>query len=346
MMAETFLEKPAAAVADTLLDVRDLSIHFLSGGRVNKAVDGVSFTLRKGETLGIVGESGSGKSALSRAIMRLLPSPPTRYAGGEILFDGQDLLAVPENEIRKIRGKKISMIFQEPMVSLNPLMTIGYQISEALILHEGLSSREARERAIEMLTQVRIADAERRFDQYPHEMSGGMRQRCMIAIALACQPELLIADEPTTALDVTIQAQVLRLIVDLKTRLGMGVILVTHNFGVINQVADRVVVMYAGSIVETASKSTILRSPRHPYTEALLGSVPRLDSDAKRLNTIAGTMPSGANLPYGCRFHPRCPKRMPVCSVQEPPALALDDGHIVKCWLADPKTVATEAAHV
>ena len=330
------------AEAAPLLAVSDLKIQFGKGRSLVRAVDGVSFAVRRGETLGIVGESGSGKSVTARSILRLVQTPPGRYAGGEILFEGEDLLKKSEAGMRAIRGNRISMIFQEPMTSLTPVLTVGYQIAESLRLHQKLSAAEARKTAVALLQRVRIADAERRVDEYPHQLSGGMRQRAMIAMALACRPKLLIADEPTTALDVTIQAQVLALLAELRSELGMSIILITHNFGIVAEVADRVAVMYAGVVVETAPTAEILRDPRHPYTKGLLGCIPRLEGNKRRLNAIKGSIPSPGSLPTGCRFHPRCPSAMPICAAQDPPEVEVTPGHIAKCWLESPP--AAEAA--
>src|SRR5215472_19239496 len=294
----------------SLLAVKDLRVTFATDDGIVRAVNGLSFDLAPGETLGIVGESGSGKSVTALLIMRLIASPPGQIENGKIIFKDQDLLQVGEQQMRTIRGNKISMIFQDPMTSLNPVLTIGDQITETIVLHQHKTKAEARRRAIEMLDLVRIPDAAKRLDEYPHQFSGGMRQRVMIAMALSCDPELLIADEPTTALDVTVQAQILDLISDLQREFDISLMLITHDLGVVAQTADRVAVMYAGRIVETASVREIFHSPGHPYTEGLLRSVPRLTEEGLkqvRLRTIEGTVPNLLSLPRGCAFAPRCP---------------------------------------
>uniref|UniRef100_A0A832I957 ABC transporter ATP-binding protein n=1 Tax=Eiseniibacteriota bacterium TaxID=2212470 RepID=A0A832I957_UNCEI len=317
-----------------LLEVRDLKTWFHTDDGVVRAVDGVSFDVRAGETLAVVGESGSGKSVTSLSILRLVPRPPGRYEGGAILFQGRDLLALPEPEMRRLRGKAISMIFQEPMTSLNPVFTCGDQIAEAVRLHEGLDRRAARARAIDMLRLVGIPSPEQRVDEYPHQMSGGMRQRVMIAMALACRPAILIADEPTTALDVTIQAQILELLERLQAELGMAVLLITHDLGVVAETADRVAVMYAGQVVEHADVRALFRRTLHPYTAGLLASRPRLGEARDRLRVIPGQVPNPARFPPGCRFHPRCPLAEERCRRDEPALEAFDDGHLVRCWRA------------
>ena len=318
-----------------LLTVRDLQTSFLLGGRAPVvAVDGVSFAVGRGETLAIVGESGSGKSVTALSIMRLLPRRVGKITRGSILLGDRNLAELPEEEMRAIRGKEIGMIFQEPMTSLNPVHTIGAQIAEVLTEHGEASAQEARERAIVLLETVGISEPGQRVDSYPHEMSGGMRQRAMIAMALACRPSLLIADEPTTALDVTIQAQILDLMVDLQERMGMAIIFITHDLGVVAQMARRVVVMYAGQVVESGSVTEIFRRPRMPYTSGLIASIPRLGGArrGRRLRTIPGYVPSPSLLPKGCRFSTRCPHVEPTC-VDEPPALERDEkGHAVRCW--------------
>jgi len=317
-----------------LLNVNELVTEFRSREGVFRAVDGVSFQLKKGETLGVVGESGCGKSVTSLSIMRLVPDPPGRISGGSIEFQGEDLLGKSPAAMRAIRGRDISMIFQEPMTSLNPVYTVGEQIVEAIRLHEPVSPGEARQRAVEMLRRVRIPSPEQRVDDYPHQMSGGMRQRAMIAMALACQPKLLIADEPTTALDVTIQAQILDLLRDLREETGTSIILITHDLGVVAEVAHRVVVMYAGSIVEEASVISLFRDPQHPYTLGLLGSIPKLEVDEGRLTAIDGTVPNPYHMPQGCRFHPRCPFADEQCQRGQPPLELVRPGHRVACWHA------------
>ncbi|MBP1715667.1 MAG: peptide transporter ATP-binding protein [Deltaproteobacteria bacterium] len=318
-----------------LLKIRNLQTYFYTDDGVAKAVDGVDLELVEGGTLGVVGESGCGKSVTALSIMRLIPDPPGKIIQGKILFNRKDLLALSEAEMRKIRGRSISMIFQEPMTSLNPVFQIGDQISEVLTLHEGLSKKEAWNRSIEMLKMVGIPAAERRVTEYPHQLSGGMRQRAMIAMALACSPKLMIADEPTTALDVTIQAQILELINRLQREKGMSVILITHNLGVIAETAQMVAVMYAGRVVEYTDVRTLFATPQHPYTQGLLKSIPRLDQDhAKKakLEAIPGLVPSLLDLPPGCKFSNRCKYVFEKCN-QEPPLEEVSSGHFVRCWL-------------
>lgn len=317
---------------DSLLEVRDLKTYFYTEGGIVRAVDGVTFSVGEGETLGIVGESGCGKSVSSLSIMRLIPNPPGRNMGGEILFEGTDLLKKTESEMRRIRGNRISMIFQEPMTSLDPVFTIGSQIMEAIMLHQNLKLAQARAKTIDMLRLVGISSPERRVDEYPHQMSGGMRQRVMIAMALSCRPKLLIADEPTTALDVTIQAQILNLMKQLKEELGMAIILITHNLGVVAEFAKKVVVMYAGKIIEAGDALTIFKNARHPYTLGLLGSIPKLHEDRERLQVIEGEVPDPLGLPKGCRFYPRCPDVRDICRKKEPELLEVERGHRVMCW--------------
>ncbi|GAB4169162.1 MAG: ABC transporter ATP-binding protein [Thalassobaculales bacterium] len=317
-----------------LLQVQGLATHFKTAEGLFKAVDGISFDVARGETLGIVGESGCGKSVTSLSIMRLIPSPPGRIAAGAVLFEGADLLQKSPAEMRAIRGGQMSMIFQEPMTSLNPVYTVGDQIIEGIRLHEEVSAAEARDRAIEMLRLVRIPSPERRVDDYPHQMSGGMRQRVMIAMALACRPKLLIADEPTTALDVTIQAQILDLLQDLREKTGTSIILITHDLGVVAELAHRVVVMYAGRIVEEARVADLFGDPQHPYTLGLLGSIPKLHEEVDRLSTIEGSVPNPYAQPSGCRFHPRCPFADDRCRAEAPPLREVAAGHPVACWKA------------
>ena len=317
-----------------LLEVRDLQTSFLTGGGAPVvAVDGVGFTVEPGETLAIVGESGSGKSVTSLSIMRLLPPRVGKITGGSIRLRGRELTTLPEEEMRRVRGKEIGMIFQEPMTSLNPVHTVGAQIGEVLMEHEGVPPREARERAIAMLETVGIAEPGRRVDNHPHELSGGMRQRVMIAMALSCRPNLLIADEPTTALDVTIQAQILDLMDELQARLGMAIIFITHDLGVVAQMARRVVVMYAGQVVESGSATEIFQRPRMPYTAGLIASIPHLGSTRRGqpLRTIPGHVPTLSSLPSGCRFSTRCPHVEPRCRVTPPPLETASDGHQVRC---------------
>ena len=321
---------------EKLLEVRDLRVHFRTHGGEVQAVRGVSFDLHKGETLCIVGESGSGKSVTAQTIMRLIPMPPGRIVSGSIRFQGKDIVQLPEREMQKIRGRSMGMIFQDPMTSLNPTMTIGRQIAEPLIKHQGLSPEQARERAVELLQLVGIPNPRERVRQFPHQFSGGMRQRAMIAIALACNPALLIADEPTTALDVTIQAQILELMQDLKRRLGTAIILITHDLGVVARMADRIAVMYAGQIVEQGTAEEIFYHPKHPYTEALLSSIPRLDDRRERLQAIPGTPPDLFAPPRGCAFAARCPYTMRVCHDYDPELEEIRPDHYAKCWLHHP----------
>ncbi len=316
-----------------LLKIRNLETDFSTHEGTVKAVNRISFTINKGETLGLVGESGCGKSVTALSIMRLIPDPPGKIVGGEIYFEGQDLLKLDEKEMRKIRGKKISMIFQEPMTSLDPVFTIGQEIVESIQLHQGLKKEEAREKALEALKIVGIPDAGKRMNNYPHELSGGMRQRAMIAMALSCNPTLLIADEPTTALDVTIQAQILRLIRELKEEFDASVMLITHDLGVIAEMCDYVAVMYAGHIVESTDVDTLFRNPLHPYTKGLKKSIPRLDVETEHLDTIKGLVPNLLDLPPGCPFHPRCDLRLRKCAEEVPEVLEVEDLHLVKCHL-------------
>jgi peptide/nickel transport system ATP-binding protein len=321
--------------AAPLLEIRNLKTYFDVRGGVLKAVDDVSITMQPGETLGLVGESGCGKSVTAASIMRLIPMPPGRIAGGEILFNGTDIVKLSESEMRKIRGKMISMIFQEPMTSLNPVFTVGDQVAEVIGLHEKLSGREIRERVIEAFRLVRIPAPESRIEEYPHQMSGGMRQRVMIAMALACHPKLMIADEPTTALDVTIQAQILDLMNRLKEETGASILFITHDLGVIAEMAQKVAVMYAGKIVESADAEVLFAEPRHPYTLGLMNSIPILGigKKQKRLSTIAGVVPSLFNLPTGCLFNERCTAVRKECAGAAPPMIHLGGGHIVRCHL-------------
>lgn len=316
-----------------LVEVRDLTTRFFTDDGVVTAVDRVSFDIEQGETLGMVGESGCGKSVTSLSIMRLIPSPPGLVTAGSVHFQGESLLDKSEPEMRSVRGNKMSMIFQEPMTSLNPVYTVGGQISETVILHQELSKEEAREKTVQMLRMVGIPEPERRYVEYPHQLSGGMRQRVMIAMALSCNPRLLIADEPTTALDVTIQAQILDLIRRLKEETGMSVLLITHDLGVIAEMAQRVVVMYAGQIVEEAPCESLFERPTHPYTSALLRSIPRLDSGRTRLHVIEGTVPNLLELPAGCRFHPRCHEVQEMCRKSVPELVTLDGRRRVRCFM-------------
>ena len=319
---------------EVILRVKDLRTYFKTDEGTVKAVDGVSFDLRKGETLGIVGESGSGKSVTNLSIINIIPSPPGKIAGGEILFMGGDLLKMSSGQIRSIRGNKISMIFQDPMTSLNPFLRISTQMTETIILHQGLSKESAREKAIDMLKLAGIPAPEKRIDAYPHQFSGGMRQRVMIAMSLSCNPEILIADEPTSALDVTIQAQILDLIKDLTARLGTAVILITHSLGVVAGMCDTLCVMYAGRIVERGATNDVFADPRHPYTQGLIKSVPRLDVvSGNRLSSIRGQPPNVIDLPDCCPFYPRCDKVMDRCRRKYPALSSVDHGRSVACWL-------------
>ena len=323
-------------MAANLLEVEDLVTAFHSDEGVVRAVDGVSFSVRDGGTIGLVGESGCGKSVTSLSIMRLVPTPPGRYERGRILFEGKDLLALPEKQMRALRGNSISMIFQEPMTSLNPVYTVGQQIMEAVRLHQKLDRKGARAKAIEMLKLVGIPAPEERIDAYPHQLSGGMRQRVMIAMALSCQPKLLIADEPTTALDVTIQAQILDLLASLQKKLGMSIILITHDLGVVAEFVEEIVVMYAAKIVERAETKALFARPLHPYTRGLLASVPSFGDNSKRarLPTIPGVVPDLMRLPAGCRFRERCPDAIALCATEEPKLLEAMPGRFVACHVA------------
>lgn len=325
--------------AETLLSVRNLKTYFYLEEGVARAVDGVSFELRKGDTLGIVGESGCGKTVTALSIMRLVPSPPGRIVSGEVLFENKDLLKLSEAEMRRIRGNRISMIFQEPMTSLNPVFRIGTQIAEVIELHQHVTKKEAWARAVDMLHRVGIPSPETRAKEYPHQLSGGMRQRVMIAMALSCNPDLMIADEPTTALDVTIQAQILGLMNRLKEEMGMSIILITHDLGVIAEMAHHVAVMYAGVIVEKADIKELFANPLHPYTTGLMGSIPKLEQFKKeyggrkeRLKTISGMVPSLLKLPKGCRFSDRCTEAFELCHEREPQLIEVKKGHSVRCW--------------
>lgn len=322
---------------ELLLDIRGLRTQFFTDDGLARAVDGVSYSLEKGETVGVVGESGCGKSVTALSVLRLIPDPPGKIVDGEIIFEGTDLLGLSSADMRRIRGNDISMIFQEPMTSLNPVFTIGNQITEAVRLHQGLNKREALDKAIEALRLVGIPVPERRVHEYPHQLSGGMRQRAMIAMALSCNPKVLIADEPTTALDVTIEAQILDLMRTLQDELGTAIIMITHDLGVIAEMARKVVVMYAGKVVEQAPVEHIFASPNHPYTQGLLQSLPRVDKDAsgakQRLQEIPGIVPSLLNLPTGCKFASRCPSVMPQCEEKEPPLEQVASDHYSACWL-------------
>jgi oligopeptide/dipeptide ABC transporter ATP-binding protein len=316
-----------------LLEVKSLRTYFYTDDGVSKAVDDVSFEVDEGHTIGIVGESGCGKSVSCLSVMRLIQTPPGKITGGEVWFKGRNLLELEDSEMRKIRGNAISMIFQEPMTSLNPVFTCGDQIMEALILHQHLTKEQAKQRAIEMLRQVGIPGPEQRVNEYPHQLSGGMRQRVMIAMALSCNPALLFADEPTTALDVTVQAQILDLLRDLQKRFNMAIVVITHDLGVIAEMAERVVVMYAGKVQEDSDVHTIYKNPLHPYTLGLQKAIPRVHQDTGRLYVIEGTVPNPLDFPPGCKFHPRCPEVMDKCRSQEPELVTITPGHKVRCWL-------------
>jgi oligopeptide transport system ATP-binding protein len=319
---------------EVILQVKDLRTYFHVDEGIVKAVDGVSFDLRKGETLGIVGESGSGKSVTNLSIINMIPNPPGRIAGGEVLFDGKDLLKMPIGELRNIRGNKISMIFQDPMTSLNPYLRISTQMIETIVLHQGLDKKAAKDKAIEMLKLAGIPSPEKRIDQYPHQFSGGMRQRVMIAMSLSCNPEILIADEPTSALDVTIQAQILEIIKELTARLGTAVILITHSLGVVAGMCNNLCVMYAGRVVERGPTAMLFEDPKHPYTQGLIKSVPRLDKvSAERLFSIRGQPPNVIDLPDCCPFYPRCDKAKDICKRKYPATAEVGPGRAVSCWL-------------
>lgn len=317
-----------------LLQVKDLRTEFHTQDGVVNAVNGVGFDLGEGETLGVVGESGCGKSVTMLSIMRLVPSPPGEIVGGQVLFEGQDLLKLKDEEMRKIRGHRMAMIFQDPMTSLNPVLTIGRQLSEALELHLGMDKDQARERSIELLEMVNIPEARGRIDSYPHQFSGGMRQRVMIAMALSCNPQLLIADEPTTALDVTIQAQIVDIIKDLRKELGMAIIWITHDLGIVAGLVDRVQVMYAGTVVERAAVKEFYAHPKHPYSLGLLNSLPRLDADThQRLEPIKGLPPDLLHLPVGCPYYDRCDYRLPKCLEERPQLREVSTDHVIACWV-------------
>jgi peptide/nickel transport system ATP-binding protein len=325
--------------ASPLLEVENLEVEFRTRAGVARVLDGVSFSLDASETLGLVGESGCGKSMTALAIMGLVPSPPGRVTGGAVRLRGENLVAASPARMRAVRGNEISMIFQEPMTSLNPVFTVGDQIAEVVMLHERVSKRQALGRAIEMLRAVHIPVPERRVEEYPHQLSGGMRQRVMIAMALACRPGVLIADEPTTALDVTVQAQVFDLLLELRERTGTAILLITHDMGAVAEMADRVIVMYAGRIVETGGVDRILEDPRHPYTQGLIACVPHLQADPSEerppLLEIPGVVPALTDLGAGCAFEPRCPQRLPRCARERPPTFASTDGHAGACWLLE-----------
>ena len=322
--------------AENILEIKNLVVEYLASETVVHAVNGVSLTVKKGETIGLVGETGAGKTTIARAVMRILQEPPAKLREGEILYDGKDLLGIPEKEMRKIRGNKIAMIFQDPMTALNPIDKVGAQIAEAIQLHNKVTKAEAKTRATEMLEMVGIPGE--RYNDYPNQFSGGMKQRVVIAMALACNPELLIADEPTTALDVTVQAQVLDMMESLKKRLGTSVIMITHDLGIVAEACDSVAVIYAGEIVEYGGADAIFDNPKHPYTIGLFGSLPRLNSEEKRLKPINGLMADPTNLPEGCKFSDRCPHAAEKCKIQAPAEYTVEAGHMVRCHLMEVKS--------
>lgn len=324
-------------MSEKLLEIKDLVVRYETDYETVEAVNGISLTLNRGETLGLVGETGAGKTTTALSIIRLIPNPPGVVAGGEIWLDGENIQDLGEKQMRKIRGKKISMIFQDPMTALNPVLSVGDQISEVIRLHEKASRAEANAKAAEMLELVGITSE--RFNEYPHQFSGGMKQRVVIAIALACNPELLIADEPTTALDVTIQAQVLEMMDRLKKEFNTAMLMITHDLGVVAETCDRVAIMYAGELVEVGTIADVLTQKSHPYTIGLFNSIPSLDRDEKRLNTIEGLMPDPSNLPAGCKFHPRCPHCMEICKTVNPSVTQLSESHEVRCHLFAEKEV-------
>lgn len=323
-----------------LLELKNLKTYFKRNKAIIPAVDGVDLTINKGETVALVGESGSGKSITSLSIMRLIPSPPGEIVDGQVNFEGKDLVKLSEDEMCRIRGNDISMIFQEPMTSLNPVLTVGEQIAEVLTYHQNLSKLAAKKKAIEMLELVGFSRAKEIVNDYPHRLSGGMRQRVMIAMAMSCNPKLLIADEPTTALDVTIQAQILDLMKDLSNKFNTSILIITHDLGVVSEVADRVIVMYAGQVVEEAMVEDLFDEPLHPYTSGLMGSIPSIDEDHNRLVSIEGNVPSPENLPQGCRFAPRCPHAFDRCHAELPQLLMTEGGRSVRCFLHEGKGAA------
>lgn len=320
-------------MAKEFIEIKNLKTYFFTEDGVVKAVDDVSFKIKEAQTVGIVGESGCGKSVTAMSLLRLIPNPPGKIVGGEIFFDGQDILLLPEEKLREIRGNKISVIFQEPMTALNPVYTIGAQILEVIMLHQDLNKQDAEIRVLEILKLVGIPEPRRIAKCYPHELSGGMRQRAMIAMAISCNPKLLIADEPTTALDVTIQAQILDLMLDLKKKLNSSIMLITHDLGVVAEVCDYVVVMYAGKVIEEADVQELFRNPLHPYTTGLLESKPVLHKEKEKLDSIPGQVPDPGNLPVGCYFHPRCSRATDICREKQPELANTGDDHKVACWL-------------
>jgi oligopeptide/dipeptide ABC transporter ATP-binding protein len=328
------MARAATSPGQPILEIRDLRTFFASDQGIVRSVNGISLALNAGETLGVVGESGSGKSVTSLSVMRLIPTPPGIYAGGEVLFEGQDLLKLDEGRMRELRGSRLAMIYQEPMTSLNPVYTVGEQIAETVRTHQGLPHRKAFQRAVEMLRLVNIPEPEKRASEFPHQLSGGMRQRVMIAMALSCNPRLLIADEPTTALDVTIQAQILELLKQLRNELGMAIMLITHDLGVVAEMCDRVAVMYAGKLVETAEVEALFDNPLHPYSEGLLACIPRIEDEVEELYVIEGSVPSPVNQPPGCSFAARCPYAFDRCRAEEPPLTEVAPGRSAACFLA------------
>lgn len=332
-------------MSEQILSVDGLKTHFFSDSGVVKAVNGISFSINKGETVGIVGESGSGKSVTSLSIMRLLGNSSGRVVDGNITFDGTDILALSENNMRKIRGNNMAMIFQEPMTSLNPVYKIGKQLTESIILHLKMNKQDAKEHAIKILDDVGIPRANEIIDEYPHQLSGGMRQRVMIAMAMSCSPKLLIADEPTTALDVTIQAQILELMQDLRQNSDTSILLITHDLGVVAEMCDRVIVMYAGKIVEESDVYTLFENPQHPYTKGLLQSIPKLGHPTDKLESIPGNVPTPKQMPVGCKFAPRCAFAMDICLQKEPDLYTIDETHTSRCWLHEEGVMTNEDAN-
>ncbi|RJP73440.1 MAG: ABC transporter ATP-binding protein [Candidatus Abyssobacteria bacterium SURF_17] len=324
--------KGSDVAVEVLLNVRDLKTYFYSDSKVARAVDGVSFQVGKGRTLGLVGESGCGKSVTALSILRLVPSPPGKIVEGEIIFEGRDLLKIAESEMRSVRGNDIAMVFQEPMTSLNPVFTIGYQIAEAIRLHQRVSRSDAREQTVDLLRKVGIPSPDQRYNEYPHQLSGGMKQRAMIAMGISCHPKLLIADEPTTALDVTIQAQILDLLAELRDEFKMSTLLITHDLGVIAEMTDDVAVMYAGQIMEYATTRTLFANPKHPYTIGLFGSLPKMGEKREHLEAIEGFVPDPAHYPAGCRFHPRCNLMEEKCRQAPIELREIEPDHFVRCW--------------
>ena len=335
----------AGRIGEVVLEVEDLRTFFVTRWGVVKAVDGVSFYLRKGETLGIVGESGSGKSVTTLSIMRLVPSPPGHIVGGQVRLMGEDILQISEKEMVKVRGDRIAMVLQDPMTALNPVFDIENQVGEALKIHKNMRGQNLKDNVVEMLRKVRIPAPEIRIKDYPHQLSGGMRQRVVGAIGISCDPEVLIADEPTTSLDATVQAQYLRLLRDLQVETGVGIIFITHDFGIVAKMCDRVAVMYAGKIVEQGNVRQIFNNPSHPYTEALMQSVPKMEEKAKRLYAIPGQPPALFDLPNACAFAPRCPYAMEKCHQEYPPIFEVGDGQLAACWLREGEGATPVAAN-